>query len=119
MATGVIEINKLRVHANHGVSEQERIAGNVFEVTVHLRYSIEHAMMVDNITTTVDYTEIVGIVKEVMAQPSNLLEHVIGRMKGALVQRFPIIQGGTIKVAKLTPPIGSCEVASVAVSYRW
>ncbi len=118
MATGVIEINKMRVHAKHGVSEQERISGNVFEVTVHLRYAIENAMMIDNITTTLDYAEVVEIIKNVMAHPSNLLEHVIGRLKGALMQRFPIIQGGTIRIAKLTPPI-SCEVASVAVSYRW
>lgn len=119
MATGVIEINRLRVRANHGVAEQERIAGNVFEVTVHVRYAMDKAMEVDNVNLTLDYAEVVENIKQVMAQPSNLLEHVIARIKKELMQRFPNIQGGLIRVAKLTPPIDSCEVASVAVSYRW
>ncbi|MBQ9076508.1 MAG: dihydroneopterin aldolase [Muribaculaceae bacterium] len=118
MATGIIEVNKLRLQAYHGVLEQERVSGNVFEVTVHLRYSIDNAMQTDNVTSTLDYSEIVEIVKNVMKVPSNLLEHVIGRLKGALIQRYPVIQGGMISIAKLTPPI-SCEVESVAVSYRW
>lgn len=118
MAIGIVEINNMRIRAFHGVMEQERISGNLFEVTVHLRYSMDNAMATDNVTSALNYAEVVDIVKNVMKQPSNLLEHVVSRLRVALIQRFPVIQGGTIRVAKLTPPI-SCEVDSVAVSYRW
>ncbi len=118
MPTGIIEINKLRLRAYHGVLEQERIVGNIFEVTVHLKYPMDKAMVTDNIITTINYVEVVDVIRNEMKQPSNLLESVAGRLKSAIIRRFPMVQGGRIKIAKLTPPI-DCEVDSIAVNYKW
>ena len=50
-----------------------------------------------------------------MATPSQLLEHVAGRIIRALSTRFPQIEGGTVTVAKLTPPF-KCQMSAVSVS---
>lgn len=118
MPSGTIEINRLRVYAHHGVMEQERLVGNTFEVTVHLRYPISRAMTTDNISNTLDYSMAIELIHNVMRQPSLLLENVVERLRIELLKNFPLIEGGVITVAKLSPPI-SKEVASVAVRYEW
>lgn len=118
MMTGTIEINGLRLTARHGVLPQERVVGNVFEVTVHLRYSICRAMEHDTLEDTVNYAEVVEIVRDVMSVPSLLLEHVVWRIREAILARYPAVQGGLIRLAKLTPPIPA-EMKDVAVRVEW
>ncbi len=118
MNSGTIEINRLRLKAYHGVTEQERLVGNLFEVTVRLAYPIEGAMDTDEISGTLDYAEAIEIIKQTMSTPSRLLENVAGRLKEALLKRFPLIEGGKITIAKLSPPV-SAQAESVAVSLRW
>lgn len=113
-----IEVNQLRLYAYHGVMAQERIVGNEYEVTVHVGYPIEEAMAGDDLEHTLNYAHIVEIVKDVMAQPSQLLEHVAGRLRMALIEEFPLINGGMIRIAKITPPI-PVQLQSVAVKIRW
>lgn len=112
--TGTIEINGLRLFARHGVYEQERELGNKFEVTAHLHYPIEGAMESDDLTSTLNYAEAVNVITEVMAIPSKLLENVAYRIHKALMEKFPSISGGTIKISKLNPPIPA-ELKDVAV----
>ena len=113
-----IEINNLCIRARHGVLPQENITGNNFEVTVHLRYPIEDAIINDNLDSTLNYAEVVDIIKVEMDKPSQLLEHVAGRIRSALTSRFPKIQGGMVRIAKITPPI-SAQLQSVAVTIKW
>lgn len=118
MPRGIIEINKLRIHAFHGVLEQERTVGNMFEVTVHLHYPIARAMQTDNISVTLDYSKAIQIIKSTMENTSQLLEHVVELLRIELAKEFPLIESGMIRVAKLAPPIDG-EVESVAVCYEW
>ena len=116
--TGTVEINGLRLTAHHGVLPQERTVGNLFEVTVHLRYPMEGAMRHDDLSETLNYAEAVGIIRSEMETPSQLLENVVWRIREALLARFPRIGGGMIRLAKLTPPIPA-EMADVAVRVEW
>ena len=118
MMTATIEINRLRIRALHGVLIQERIAGNIFEVTVHLHYPIEDAINSDNLNDTLNYAKAVDIIKAEMDKPSQLLEHVVGRIKASLLKHFPEISGSMIKLAKVTPPI-STQLESVAIKIEW
>jgi dihydroneopterin aldolase len=55
-------------------------------------------------------------VKEVMDTPSNLLEHVAGRLRDAIEAEFPWIPEFQVSVAKLDPPVGgSAAMARVTV----
>ena len=115
---GTIEINGLRLFARHGVLAQERAVGNMFELTVHLCYPMQKALEDDDLDGTLNYAEAVEVAREVMAEPSALLEHVVWRLKNALLDRFPLIEGGMIRLTKITPPIHA-ELDGVAVRIEW
>ena len=118
MMTTTIEINRLRLRARHGVMQQERTVGNIFEVTAHLQCNVGRAIADDDLSATLNYAEAIDIIKSEMAIPSRLLEHAAGRIRTALTIKFPCITGGRITIAKLTPPI-PVEVKSVAVTIQW
>ncbi len=115
---GTIEINRLKLFARHGVFEQERELGNKFEVTVHLQYPIDSAMQNDDLNETINYAEVVDLIQEVMASPSKLLEHVAFRLHSAIINRYPSVTGGSIRVAKLNPPI-QAEMQDVTVKINF
>ena len=116
--TTLIEINKLRIRAYHGVADQERTVGNVFEVTAQLAYPLDRAMETDNVAHTLNYGEVVAVITTEMKKPSRLLENVAQRLYTELIHSFPNITGGMISVAKLAPPLGE-EMESVAVTLKW
>ena len=118
MLEGYIEIEKLSVYAAHGVMPQERSVGNLFEVTALLRYDMEQAACLDDVRFALDYSQVVAVIRRVMAQPSALLENVVLRIKEAVMGEFPVVTGGRIKIAKVTPPIPG-RMASVSVAIEW
>lgn len=113
-----IELNRMHFFAYHGVSSQERRVGNDYEVSLRVRYPFEQAMVSDNLDDTLNYAALYALVAVEMARPSALLEHVAGRICRALSERFPSITGGTLRVAKLTPPIAG-EIGEAAVVVEW
>lgn len=117
---GIVAINGLKIFARHGVYEQERRVGNDFEVTLHLDVPCSDAAMdTDNLSDTINYAEVVGIIKDEMSMPSRLLEHVAGRIRHRLEQTYHRkIAGGELTLAKLAPPIPA-ELASVSFTTRW
>ncbi len=114
----VIEINGLRLYAHHGVMPQENTVGNRFEVTAHLTYPVDDAIVNDDIASTLNYAEAIEVIKAEMSKPSRLLEHVAWRIAKALGERFGMIKSGSVQVKKLNPPCGS-ELDSTAVTLRW
>lgn len=117
--TVTISVEGLRLHAHHGVMEQERVVGNEFEVTVRLRYPALHAVETDSLDATINYAEVCDVIKEQMQQPSQLLEHVAGRIRKALLSRFPRIEDGHISITKLSPPITCVQLDGVSVCLDW
>ncbi len=119
MITGKIEINRLKIFAHHGVAEQERVVGNLFEVSVSLVYSSIRVAETDTVPMAIDYSEVIDLVNEQMARPSALIEHVAWRIRQSLISHYPEVTRGMVKVAKLTPPIPSTEVGEVAAIIEW
>lgn len=115
MMTGNITLQQMKFHAHHGVMPQERQVGNDFEVTVSLQYPLGKAAMSDDLADTLNYAEVYATVAAEMAMPSQLLEHVAGRIIRALRTRFPLIEGGMVTVSKLTPPF-KCQMSAVTVT---
>lgn len=113
--TGTIEINRLRIKARHGVFSQERSVGNIFEVSIKILCPMENALLHDALEGTISYAEVIDIVKEIMARPSQLIEHVAYNIKKSLLAAYPQIIGGEIRVAKLQPPV-TAELGEVAVT---
>jgi dihydroneopterin aldolase len=104
----------MNFHARHGVLEQERIVGNTFTVDLKLCADFSRAMQTDRLEDTVNYALIHDVVKEEMQIPSQLLEHVAGRIVRRIRRQFPLISSVEIRLAKLNPPV-SGEVKEAAV----
>lgn len=115
-----IEVNRLRLRAFHGVNGQERIVGNDFEVSISVDYPpAAEAVENDNVESTLDYAELITIAREEMAVPSALIEHVAGRIRDAVMRRFPGVTGGRVRVSKLRPPVAGVELGETAVVIVW
>jgi dihydroneopterin aldolase len=66
------------------------------------------------VEVTLDYGVLYQIVKEEMAQVSQLVENVAGRIANRVFNTFPEVTMLDLKITKLNPPIGGdCEGAGV------
>ena len=111
-----IRIERLRVRAFHGVLPQERQVGGDFVVTLRIGYPWQAAMDTDDVADTLDYAAVYRLVRREMAVPSQLLEHVAGRMSKALLRDFPQITSVDLWLTKVVPPMGAdCEGAGVEI----
>ena len=111
--TVTITLETMKFHAYHGVKPEERIIGGTY--LADISYTIDTgAVETDRLEDTVDYAVLFDLVKEEMKQPSQLIEHVTGRILKAIKTRFPQIQELKVKVTKLNPPVNG-EMASASV----
>lgn len=102
-----IYLRNVRFHAFHGVLPQEGIVGNDYLVNLVLDYDFSSAMKTDNLEGTLNYAEVYQKVREEMAAPSRLLEHVAGRIAHRLFSDFPEIQKLQLSITKVNPPMGA------------
>ena len=102
-----IYLRNVRFHAFHGVLPQERIVGNDYLVNLVLDYDFSSAMQTDDLQGTLNYAEVYQKVREEMAVPSKLLEHVAGRIAHRLFSVFPEIQKLQLSITKVNPPMGA------------
>ena len=110
-----IEINNLKLQAFHGVLPQEHIVGNTYSIDISITTDLSKAMYSDNIEDTINYAEVAEIIKEEMNIPSQLLEHVAGRIISHLQHHWGNkILGIDLKILKLSPPI-SLDIESCSV----
>ena len=110
-----IRLHDMEFFAHHGVFEQEKIEGNIFLVNLELTTKAPKGCTTDCIEDTLNYQLLFDIVKEEMAVPSDLLEHVAGRIIRRVRAVFPGIRSGSVSISKLNPPLGG-EVAASRVT---
>ena len=103
---GKIELTGIRIFAHHGCFEQEREIGNFFIVDMECLTDMSLPMLDDNLDSAVNYQKIYDLVKEEMAVPSNLLEHVGGRILRRVRAAFPGVEKASVTISKLNPPLG-------------
>ena len=112
-----IELKKMIFYAYHGVMEQEKIVGNAYCVDLKLFLDLSKAIESDKLEDTLNYAEIFSLVKDEMAIPSNLIEHVAGRIVGKIKQKYPDVLKISVRLAKINPPIkGEIREAAVTIT---
>ena len=112
-----IKLKNMRFFAYHGVLPQEKITGNDFLVNVTFTADVSKSFETDNVDDTISYAEIYDLIKSEMAIPSELIEHVAGRIFNRVKKMFPQISALRVCVAKLYPPVGGeVEAAEVFIS---
>ena len=113
-----IRIEKLRLRAFHGVLPQERTVGGDYEVSLRVACDFSVAMDSDNVANTVNYAALLDVVRQEMASPSQLLEHVAGRIARSVFRHFPQVTSVCVELTKLNPPFGMLtEGAGVELNF--
>ena len=104
--TGTIEIENMEFYAFHGCYDTEKRVGNHFLVSVWLDADLDAPATTDDLNTSINYLQVYELVRAEMNITSNILEHVAGRILESLYVHFPQLQKATVKVSKLSPPLG-------------
>ena len=111
-----IHLRNVRFHAFHGVMPQERRVGAYFLVNLRVGYPLEKSMQSDEVADTLNYAALYAVVREEMMTPSNLLEHVAGRIADAVIKAFPQVTSIDLELTKENPPMGAdCDGAGVEI----
>ena len=111
-----IVLRKIRLYAYHGVDPQEQKTGAYFTVTLHAHTDLLPSVESDELEKTVSYADILEVVRNEMAIPSKLLEHVAGRIIKQLFANFPQITQIKLKLMKDNPPMSAqCKGAGVVL----
>ena len=102
---GILELEGMEFRANHGCLERERIVGNDFVVDFRGETHMSAAAESDNLEDAVNYALIYDVIADEIAKPSDLLEHVAGRIVKAIEARFPEFVRFSVRVSKRRPPV--------------
>lgn len=111
---GKIFVEGIKIYAYHGCFKEETTIGTNFLVNVELDVDLTIPSKTDNILDTVNYQLVFQVIKEQMAVPSKLVEHVTQRCIDALFEKFSTIEKIKIKISKLNVPLGG-HIDSVSV----
>jgi dihydroneopterin aldolase len=88
-------------HGRHGTLPAERELGQPFVVDIELRLDLQAAGLSDDLTQTVDYSEVHRQAKEIVeGPPVSLTETVAERIAGAVLEDHPAVETVRVKVAK-------------------
>lgn len=101
-----IEIENMEFFAYHGCFKEEQVIGNQFVVSLRMVTAARDAIATDRLSDALNYQTAYGLVRDEVAKPSHLLEHVAGRILNALFNGLPLLAEATVKVSKLNPPMG-------------
>ena len=118
LTNGYVILRNVRFHAFHGVMPQERQVGGDFLLTLRVGYPLAKAMESDEVGDTLNYASLYSLVKQEMNQPSQLLEHVAGRIAKAVMNAFPAVTSVDLELTKQNPPMGAdCDGATVEMHF--
>lgn len=85
----------------HGVLASERELGQRFVVDLEIRLDLRRAGVSDDLTETVDYSEVHHRVREVVeGGPFDLIEAVAERIATSVLESHPRIEAVRVKVSK-------------------
>ena len=116
---GTIYIRDLRVHARHGVLEQEQRVGNDYILNISVDYPMEAACLSDDVAETLNYADIAAIALREMRVASRLLEHVAHRIATAILRADPKTHSVTVDIEKVAPPMKvDCHGAGVRLTLQ-
>jgi dihydroneopterin aldolase len=119
MTLDTITLRGMRYLARHGVTLEERLEPQPFEVDVVLRADLAAAVSSDELSATVDYASVFTLVGEIVeGQSYRLIEALAGAIAGAVLDQVGA-EEVTVRVRKPRAPLpGPFETVEVEVTRR-
>ena len=102
----LITVEGIRVYAYHGHLPEEAILGGHFIVNVWIDIDVSEVEKSDDLNHTVDYVQIIEIVKNQMKIRANMIEVPAKRIVDALLS-LKKVQKAKVEVEKVLPPINA------------
>lgn len=117
---GTVELIGMEFVCRHGCLESEKLNDNLFVVDFCGVYDMEAAAGSDRLEDAVDYGSVYDLVAKEMAVPSELLEHLAGRIVRAIAQAHPELEEFSVRVAKQNPPVaGKTAWSAITIAYPY
>lgn len=109
----------LEVFAHHGVTEAERRVGQRYRIDIDMEVR-GTATVTDNVTNTVDYTEVATLIQSRMTAIScSTVERLASLVAEEILADYPGVQEIRLRIAKKLPPMpGIVEAAGVELRLR-
>lgn len=112
-----VSIHRLSVYGYHGCLPEEAIIGTNYLIDIDVEFDFSNAAEKDDLSQTVDYVIIAGLVQKEMAIRANLIENVCQRIHRAIKKTYPTSGKVTVTLSKLNPPAeAELEKVSVTIS---
>lgn len=109
-----ITLTNVRFRALHGVLPQERRVGGDYTLTLRVGFDVSRAVQSDDVADTLNYATLYEMARQEMGVPSQLLEHVAGRIGQRVLSEWPEVTTIDLTLTKENPPMGAdCDGASV------
>ena len=87
----IIRLNKMSFYGYHGVSAAEKETGREFEVDCELAVDLAESGQTDQLTDTIDYTEVHRIIKETVEGTAySLVESLAAELSARLLSNFQV-----------------------------
>ena len=112
-----IKLENIKIHAFHGVLPEEKILGTYYILNLTIKADVCKAAETDDLKDTINYAEINDIIHAEMKIPSELLEHVAGRIIRKIKSEFAQVQKVKVKITKTKPPMKG-EMKGVSVEFE-
>jgi dihydroneopterin aldolase len=114
----LIEIKGIKSFGYHGVFESENIAGQDFFVDVLLELDLTRASISDDVSDTVNYSEITDlVVEEVTGERVALIEKLACRIADRIKRSYSQIVTVSVTVHKPQAPV-SAQVKDISVTIK-
>lgn len=116
MDTDKILLEGMHFFGYHGTLPEERTLGQRFTVDVELRLNLRQAGRTDDLTKTVDYSEVYRQARAIAeGEPVNLTETVAERIAAAVLERHAIVHSVRVRVQKPFVRLGDTVLAGSSV----
>ena len=103
-------------HGRHGTLPAENQLGQPFVVSIELHLDLRPAGSSDDLTRTVDYSEVHRMARDVVeGQPVQLTETLAERIAAGVLRDHPTVEAVKVKVAKPHVRLGDTVLAASAV----
>ncbi len=101
MAEDRILLKGMIFHGYHGALPAERDLGQRFVVDIELDCDLQPAGRSDDLTKTVDYSEVHRRVREIVeGEPVNLIETVAERTAASILENHRLVEAVRVRVTK-------------------
>ena len=112
-----VRVNNIKTYSYHGCLDEEGVIGSDYRIDVEVSVKNKIAQQTDDLSQTVDYSDVTKIVVEEMGVRSKLIETVAARIIRRIHKECKHSNSVSVSVTKINPPIeGDVETVCVVLN---